>query len=40
MYNIGICDDGINICSSIEEMILLYAERNKVKMDVKICYTG
>lgn len=40
MYNIGICDDGINICSSIEEMILLYAERNKVKMDVKIWYTG
>ena len=40
MYNIGICDDGINICSSLEEMILLYAEKNRVKTDVKIWYTG
>lgn len=40
MYNIGICDDGINICSSLEEMVLLYAEKNKVKMDVKVWYTG
>lgn len=40
MYNIGICDDGINTCSSLEEMILLYAEKNKVKMEVKIWYTG
>lgn len=40
MYNIGICDDGIHICSSIEDMILLYAEKNKLKTAVKVWYTG
>ncbi len=29
MYNIGICDDGKNICSSLEKMILHYAEKKK-----------
>ncbi len=40
MYNIGICDDGINVCSSLEEMILLYTEKNRLKTDVKVWYTG
>ena len=26
MYNIGICDDGENICISIENMLLQYAQ--------------
>lgn len=40
MYNIGICDDGKNICASLEEMVLLYAEKNKLKVEVQVWYTG
>ncbi|MCM1026714.1 MAG: LytTR family DNA-binding domain-containing protein [Roseburia sp.] len=40
MYNIGICDDGKNICASLEEMILRYAEKNKRKIDIQVWYTG
>lgn len=40
MYNIGICDDGKNICALLEEMVLLYAEKNKLKIDVQVWYAG
>mgnify|MGYP006990121734 CR=1 FL=1 len=40
LYHVGICDDGINICSALEEMILLYGEKNRIKMDVQVWYTG
>ena len=40
MYNIGICDDGKNTCAAIEEMILQYAERNKLKIDTQVWYAG
>ncbi|MCH5270912.1 MAG: response regulator transcription factor [Lachnospiraceae bacterium] len=40
MYNIGICDDGENICASIENMILQYAEEKKIKTDIMLWYTG
>lgn len=40
MYNVGICDDGKNICSSLEEMVLLYAEKNELKMNTQVWYTG
>ena len=40
MYNIGICDDGRNICSSIENMILLYTKEREIKADTKVWYTG
>lgn len=40
MYSIGICDDGVNTCASLEEMVQLYAEKNKLKMDTKVWYTG
>lgn len=40
MYNIGICDDGKNVCASLEEMVLLYAEKNRLKMEVQVWYTG
>lgn len=29
MYKTGICDDGKNICASLEEMVLQYAEKSK-----------
>lgn len=40
MYNIGICDDGKNTCAVLEEMVQLYAQKNKIKMDTKVWYTG
>ncbi len=40
MYNIGICDDGKNTCAVLEEMVLLYAQKNKIKIDTKVWYTG
>ena len=40
MYNIGICDDGVNTCASLEKMVLLYAEKNKLKMITEVWYTG
>ncbi len=40
MYNIGICDDGENICSQIESMLLKYAEENNIKIEVFVWYTG
>lgn len=40
MYNIGICDDGENICSQIESMLLKYAKGNNIKTEVSIWYTG
>ncbi|MFG6356200.1 MAG: LytTR family DNA-binding domain-containing protein [Acetatifactor sp.] len=39
-YNVGICDDGKNICASLEEMVLRYAQKSKHKMDVGVWYTG
>ena len=40
MYNIGICDDGENICTSIENMLLQYAQEKNVQVDTNIWYTG
>lgn len=40
MYNIGICDDGENICTFMESMLLRYAEEKRVRVEVQIWYTG
>lgn len=40
MYHIGICDDGKNICTSMEAMLLRYAEEKTVQVDVQVWYTG
>ncbi|MDE7321429.1 MAG: LytTR family DNA-binding domain-containing protein [Lachnospiraceae bacterium] len=40
MYNIGICDDGENICTSIENMLLQYAQENNIQVDTNVWYTG
>ena len=40
MYYIGICDDGKNTCALIEEMVLLYAKKSKLRMDIQVWYTG
>lgn len=40
MYRIGICDDGKNTCTSIENMVLIYAKQKNIRVDVAIWYTG
>lgn len=40
MYHIGICDDGKNICASLEKMILQYKEKRQIPAEVNIWYTG
>lgn len=40
MYDIGICDDGKNICSSIENMLMQCAEEKKAQFNIQIWYTG
>lgn len=40
MYTIGICDDGTNICSLLEDMVLFYAQKNKLRMNTQVWYTG
>lgn len=40
MYNIGICDDGKNVCTSIENMLLQYAQEKNIQVDTNVWYTG
>lgn len=40
MYNIGICDDGKNICSSMENMLMQYAGEKKEQFNIQIWYAG
>lgn len=40
MYNIGICDDGKNICSSIENMLLQCAKEKNIHIETYVWYTG
>lgn len=40
MYNIGICDDGKNICASIEKMISVCAEKKNMEVEVNVWYAG
>lgn len=40
MYNIGICDDGENICTSIENMLMQCAKEQKIQVDTNVWYTG
>lgn len=40
MYQVGICDDGENVCASIENMLLQYAKEKSVSLNIQIWYTG
>ena len=40
MYNIGICDDGKNICTSIENMLIKYAQKKNIQVDTNVWFTG
>lgn len=40
MYNIGICDDGKNVCTLIEDMVLQYVREKDIRADISVWYTG
>lgn len=40
VYSIGICDDGQNVCTSIEEMLMKFAQERGIRIDTQIWYTG
>lgn len=40
MYIVGICDDGVNICTSIENMLLQWAKEKDTRLEVNVWYTG
>lgn len=40
MYHIGICDDGENICASIETMLLQCAREKNIRIETSVWYTG
>lgn len=40
MYRVGICDDGINMCALLEEMILKYAKSTNTLVETMVWYTG
>lgn len=40
MIKIAICDDDINICSRLEDILIEYSVKNYLKFDIHIFYTG
>lgn len=40
MYRIGICDDEKGTCAILEDMIYEYGEKNGIKVEVSVWYTG
>ncbi|MDO4260670.1 MAG: LytTR family DNA-binding domain-containing protein [Eubacteriales bacterium] len=40
MYYVGICDDGENICSELEKMVLSYAKEKKLELGTESWNTG
>lgn len=40
MYQIGICDDGQQVCSQIEKAILNYRNTHHIELNIQIWYTG
>lgn len=40
MFRIAICDDEVNICSEVEQIILDYSNRCIEKLDVEVYYSG
>lgn len=40
MYYVGICDDGVGICSFIEKCLLEKAHMDKIAIEIEIWYSG
>ena len=40
MFQIGICDDGKEICTELENILYEYGKRKGIKIEVNVWYTG
>ncbi len=40
MYDIGICDDGVNTCADIENLLLKCAKEKEIQINIRVWYTG
>ncbi len=40
MYDIGICDDGVNTCADIENLLLNCAKEKEILINIRVWYTG
>lgn len=40
MYDIGICDDGVNTCADIENLLLNCAKEKEIHINIQVWYTG
>lgn len=40
VFQVGICDDGKNVCAYIEDILLQYAKECNVKIETNIWYSG
>ena len=40
MYYIGICDDGKQVCSELERMVLAYGRQKSLELKTAVWYTG
>ncbi len=40
MFQIGICDDGKEVCSELENMLYAFGKKQGLRMDVSVWYTG
>ena len=40
VFHIGICDDEKGTCAELENMIYEYGEKQRIKVDISVWYTG
>ncbi len=40
MFHIGICDDGKEVCSELENMLHQYGKQQGIKIETSVWYTG
>ena len=40
VFHIGICDDEKGTCAALENMIYEYGEKQRIKVDISVWYTG
>ena len=40
MYDVGICDDGVNTCTDIENLLLQCAREKEIQINIQVWYTG
>lgn len=40
MLKVAICDDGVNVCVEIENMIMRYAKKNRIDVEINVWHAG